>query len=120
MTDLEITKLCAEAAILQRDQPIESHGQLFLCYHPIDERVPRYHLYDPLHDDAQAMALVKKFGLALWGNDGTASEWKWHAEEQIFPDHRPPIIGHGQTANRAICGCVAKMMKAKNEAEPKL
>ena len=106
MTDLELTKLCAEAMGIDPED---------VCRQEWSSR-----RYDPLHDDAQAMALVKKFGLALWGNDGTASEWKWHAEEQIFPDHRPPIIGHGQTANRAICGCVAKMMKAKNEAEPKL
>ena len=46
ITDLEITKLCAEAMGYRNS----SH-------------------YNPLHNDAQAMALVKKLGVAIYIGD---------------------------------------------------
>ena len=47
MTDLELTKLCAEAMGIEISPVRHGDGD--------------FSLYDPLHDDAQAMALVKKF-----------------------------------------------------------
>lgn len=94
MDDLEITKLCAEAMGLTSWQALEGR-------------------YDPLHDDAQAMALVKKFrleirqqatgtdehpGAPLWGISGCLYGWKNAEDENL---------------NRAICECVARMQAAK-------
>lgn len=107
MTDLEITRLCAEAMFNPIDKPIESRGQLFICYHPLYEVLPLYHPYDPLHDDAQAMALVKTFGIgitcvSLGGKLG--DEWKVYLGSFRAKD---------SNLNRAICECVAKMQKTK-------
>ena len=64
---------------------------------------------DPLHDDAQAMALVKKFELLLgkrepalnFGND-------------VWGVRGPSGVGaQNIDLNRAICLCVAKMGAAK-------
>ena len=108
MTDLEITRHCAEAmgwhtgrlaskvvAYSVRDCAIiagNDHG---------GESV-----YDPLHDDAQAMALVKKFKPMIDTYfDGT---WVvgsgWHGAVQI----------ENTDLNRAICECVAKLQAAKS------
>ena len=95
MTDLELTKLCAEAmGYLPKEwsQSIKVPEQL-LC----DGR-----LYDPLHDDAQAMALVKKFKLrSICVNDNGSDNWsvsRGFMESAMNPD-----------LNRAIVECVAKM-----------
>lgn len=100
MTDLEMTKLCAEAMGYS-----EVHKKGDAVYSKaFGERVPG--IYWPIEDDAQAMALVRKYRLCLepvgyrggyrcafvpWGN----------ADER------------GSTINRAIVKCVAKMQAAK-------
>ena len=64
MTDLEMTKLCAKAMGITHEWDSESvflgigHGHM-----------PSVR-YDPLHNDAQAMALVKKFGMHLQVSEG--------------------------------------------------
>lgn len=97
MTDLEITKLCAEAMRFGVDH---TDGGMVWAY----EGQPHYDLprfaYDPLHNDAQAMALVKKFCLQI--------NWRgvWPAVGSWEPIHGPDL-------NRAICEYVAKMQSAK-------
>jgi len=66
VTDLEITRLCAEA---MGHGLAEYEGKLYVWSGKssprmlaLDELGPPY---DPLHDDAQAMALVKKFDLDI-------------------------------------------------------
>src|SRR3990167_7084848 len=56
MTDLEITKLCAQAMGLSLENDADSRmsRDMLMFYEG-----KTYHVYDPLHDDAQAMALVK-------------------------------------------------------------
>lgn len=95
MTDLEITRLCAEA---------------------MEMRFPNLHIlaadstirYDPLHNDVQAMALVKKFGLecSALGGKGGPSAWRvksfWGTVNAVAKD-----------LNRAICECIAKMQAGK-------
>ena len=95
MTDLEKIKKCAE--------------KMDFDFFEIDDRVRiagRYAIqddYDPLNDDAQAMALVKKFDLNFEKFPG--SQWqadRWNGREwteSVFSDD----------LNRAICECVAKM-----------
>ena len=94
MTNLEITRLCAEA--MGHSTPHEVRGKMMLANSTI---------YDPLHDDAQAMALVKKCVLGL------AWSGYWSVYEQ-----GNGAIGSHIDLNRAICECCAKMMLAKKGA----
>lgn len=97
MTDLEMTKLCAEAMEIQcsvmagtvRSDP----------YHNVE--------YNPLHDDAQAMALVKKFKLFVNHSDVDESPyWK-------TAPHGRGVTTCNSDLNRAIVECVAKMQAEK-------
>ena len=107
MTDLEITKACAEAMGFS---VIDSHGVYgLLCGRELDSGYGEG-LFDPLHDDAQAMALVKKFGLNIsWGPE-RFNEWcVW----VIVVGQINAVSSQGPNLNRAICECVAKLQKAK-------
>lgn len=100
MTDLEITKLCAEAMGLDKFQ-WQTGGIVTASHLPIltlDGRID----YDPLNDDAQAMALVKRFDLEI--RRPSENEW-WVVSEQSS--------GDGRSLNYAICECIAKMQAAK-------
>jgi len=85
VTDLEITKLCAEAMGYRNS----SH-------------------YNPLHDDAQAMALVKRQGLHIVWQPMCPDIWKVDDTTHVAAD---------KDLNRAICECVAKM-QASNAKTP--
>jgi len=85
MTDLEITRLCAEAMGLRWKQNGEHIFDL------LGE-------YCPLHDDVKAMGLVKKFSLHC------EKVGSWWEIESITG-----FIGSHSDLNRAICGCVARM-----------
>ena len=87
MTDLEITRLCADAML----------PDIYL--HP---------KFDPLHDDAQAMALVKKFGIEIHSRTDRNGWYAGINEEDEMTPHAD--------LNRAICECVAKMQQAKAAA----
>lgn len=93
MTDLELTKACASAMAIEVWKDYEDR-----LWH-VSTR------YDPLHDEAQAMALKKRHQLSdYW------LEWKqiW----VVSGANRPPMIdtnGEDSDLNRAICQCVAKM-----------
>jgi hypothetical protein len=87
MTDPEMTKLCAKAM-------------------DVDPAWP----WRPLHDDAQAMTLVKKHQLRVHPPEinGSPRWWVLNNEET-----------HGAESddlNRAIVKCVAKMQAAKSVA----
>ena len=93
MTDLEITKACAEAMGVK----ILAEGGFILA--SVNGCAVAY---DPLHDDAQAMALVKKFNLRIWRTNFNGA-CGWDVGGTDSPD-----------LNRAICECVAKMQKGKS------
>lgn len=97
MTDIEMTKLCAEAMGLV---VAEQLGGLRSPNTQFEDS-----LYDPLRDDAQAMALVKEFGLdILWRPD----YGNWEASSNVEgPDG--VIIAVKDSLNRAIVECVARM-----------
>jgi hypothetical protein len=105
LTDLEMTKLCAEAIDLAL---CKQHSQDWPRY--FDGSIGDYGAdvrYEPLHDDAQAMALVKKFNLGLgrvWQGDKPAG-WSvfLHGEQEI----------NWTDLNGAIVQCVARMQAAK-------
>jgi len=104
MTDLEITKLCAEAMGLL----VGESGYALLGH-------MENHPYDPLHDDAQAMALVRKFGLCVRRifdeqKNELSGPWRAYYGGETYIESQ-----HAEHAdlNRAICECVAKMQLAK-------
>jgi hypothetical protein len=104
MDDLEITKLCAEAMGLRL---LHSESECVLMqsgsYYFIESGA-----YDPLHDDAQAMALVKRLIITIDRDHGIPTNWcaslyRYHSVYQVFDID----------LNRAICRCVCNMQKGE-------
>lgn len=109
MTDLEMTKLCAEAMGWEI-KPAEIGPDRWRVY--VDGE-PTYGIgemwiigrYKPLEDDAQAMALVKKLKLGIVEPDSNG----WWTVCRIEDDY-----GYSdKDLNRAIVECVAKMQEDK-------
>lgn len=96
MTDLEMTKLCAEAM----GWNWKEHGSLF-----ISSGTGPWEAYDPLHDDAQAMALVKKFDLMV--SPKLLQRPRWFVSDGTLGRG-----GYSVDLNRAIVECVAKLQAA--------
>jgi hypothetical protein len=100
MTDLEMTKLSAEAM-----------GREFFVH----DSIPGYWengirvLYDPLHDDAQAMELAKKFLLRM----DTYSDGEWLVDSGWG---KVKAEAQDRSLNRAIVECVAKMQAERATA----
>jgi hypothetical protein len=88
MTDLEMTRLCAEAMF----DRLAWEQRLFD--------------YDPLHDDAQAMALMKRFDV-LRSSPTTVYTFA-HCDEDGTPYYHS-----NDDLNRAIVECVAKIQADK-------
>lgn len=90
MTDLEITNLCAEAMGIEM---CELHSHYWPHY--FDSDIGEWGAdvkYDPIHDDMQAVALLKKFpGAAMMA-----------------------LIAKGKFDRRAICESTAARQKAKD------
>ena len=101
MTDLEMTKLCAEAMGITRPEwaMTERLDHLTIWQGDLSGDL----IYQPLKDDAQAMALVKRFGLTC----GPLGSGWWLVS---------PYGGDGvknADLNRAIVECVARMQASK-------
>lgn len=93
MTDLEMTRLCAEAmeyALTRRAVGPWEHDE--------DGRPT----YNPIYNDAQAMALVKKLNLAC----STHASTFW-----VVTDRYGSNMASNKDLNRAIVECVAKMRR---------
>lgn len=84
MDDLTMTRLCAEALGVANEYP-----------------------WNPLVDDAQVMAMVKKFG--LWISKTNV----WRCVEPTGFNQPDGIEITNNNLNRAIVECVAKMQQAK-------
>src|SRR6266853_980443 len=109
MNDLELTKACAqalgfparEAAGLGIDEPAR-----VILYRPNGLWI----LYEPLIDNAQVMALVKRFEMQLW------PEYERKSNGAKLLGWNAYIRGIGtvtsQELNRAIVECAAKMRGA--------
>jgi len=102
MSDLEITRLCAEAMGI-KSQLIDSALGRFYAH-------PGGYLYDPLHDDTQAMALAKRFMLEVDFFAGQAQKGEYTKLSERF------TCWNDESINYAICECVAKMQQAKEGA----
>jgi len=104
VTDLEITKLCAEA-------------MGYKC-EPHPNRKPYPHLmwvsngqnWNPLKDKAQAFELVEKLKLQIdWASDGKKASAQYYWDYPLIEsDDSPDLL-------RAVCECAAKVQKAKGE-----
>ena len=109
MTDLELTKLCAEAVgadVFESEVP-EYSGRLWI---KVNDFMRKVHPYDPLHDDGQAMALVKKFHVWVGG---------WLNDDMVSVSMDGKYLSAANTLNRAIVECVAKMTVANmQKAKP--
>lgn len=108
MTDLEITRLCAAAMGYTND---------YVYPDGLDLMFRNGTKYSPLHDDAQAMALVKKFGLIIFK---PSSKWQVVIAEQwnkagpgISIADPFDLCGESENLNRAICECVARIQLEK-------
>ena len=94
MTDLEITRLCAEAM---------GYTKWGAHFGEMPGFTKETGVYDPLHDDAQAMALLSRFRLAvIW----IGIDVGWRALDG-------KLTGESIDLRRAICLVVAKMQAAK-------
>ena len=96
MNDAAIIRLCADAMDGSWPPPHYTHSGHF----------------DPLHDDAQALALVERFRMLVRWDGGvhgwTAGVWYDGSKGQaIWMDWTD------QDLRRAICLCVAKMQWSK-------
>ena len=94
MTDLEMTRLCAEAAGILLIGSLEGANGIKLF---------NGKLYDPLHDDAQAMALIKRFHIELWYDTRWAGQIRNLLNTQAID----------ADLNRAIVQVVAQAQQAK-------
>ena len=117
MTDLEMTKLCAEAMGIE-GHPVRDGQEMWSPdgweknKDAIITHCWPFQIWNPLHDDAQAMALVKKFALYCHPLIDGVTHDGWHVESLIGISPRGVSAG---TLNRAIVECAAKMQKSKKK-----
>lgn len=119
MTDIEIVKACALAMGLSES------------WHPIAPVkgpaiwISPGRFYDPLHDDAQAMALVRRF--EPWITPKWLSDQGWLVTirpSRKFSDQGIPwadaqkFAAVSKDLNRAICECVAKLPPSPEHDKP--
>jgi len=110
MDDLTITRLCAETMGIPVQHLCEATG------FPGTDRLVIIELsegqnetYDPLHDDAQAMALVRAMELRIrHADDITTDQIVWAVESRD-----QSIYAVYADLNRAICLCVASLQSEK-------
>jgi hypothetical protein len=102
MTDLEMVRLCALAmGYTYSDGMAERTGR------EGEWETSHRWRYDPLHDDAQAMQLVKKCRLSVGCLRGSGT---WNVVGTY------PAEAENSDLNRAIVECVAKMQAARNDS----
>ena len=104
MTDLEITKLCAEAMGYQLSYEWHFHFPPGISVGTGKGDLERY---NPLHDDVQCMALVKRLGLNVeWIPESAHMRARWLVSTRYASAAETDL-------NRAVCSCVAQMQAAK-------
>lgn len=103
MDDLEMTKLCARAMGLPELNDDFDY----------EDEEGSIRSYTPLVDDAQAMALVKKFNIHIEAPDLPVFV-RWGVFCWIGPDKGANAHGRSTDLNRAIVECVAKMQSTKS------
>lgn len=112
MTDLEITKLCAESLGWKWIAAGPSRGSVWVAARYVfDGDVVEWDdNYDPLHDDGQCLALVKRLGLNVeWIPESAHIRARWLVSTRYVSAAETDL-------NRAVCSCVAQMQAAKATA----
>lgn len=111
MSDLELTKACAEAMGLRWDgvSNLKCWNENSRTNWVYDGNVG--FRFDPLNDDAQVMALLKKFSIQIHhhGFAGATASLVTVQGRMKLDDVPTKICANN--LNRAICECVAKMVK---------
>ena len=106
MTDIDLVMACAEAMGLS---PIVVSNDGCFVGLPSDvivtvrDKRGGKTIYDPLHDDNKMVALVKKFQLAVFWQEG------WHVDAPCIANE----YASNADLNRAVCECVAAMRAKK-------
>lgn len=104
MTDLEMIRVCAEKMGLN---VAKGEDSWWIFPKSMGNE------YDPLHDDAQAMALVKKFSLEIKVLQGNVAPSSDYSKTEIY-EWGVSTASHDTNAknkdlNRAIVECVSKL-----------
>ena len=97
MTDLEITRLCAEAMYAPKRVKSAAKSVFY------EDAPGQWVHFDPFDDDAQCFALVKKFNIQIEGYPGDYSVC-------VDDNCASPFT---KDLNRAICECIASMQEKK-------
>jgi len=100
--DLEMIKKCADR--MDYKVALDIHGTFFLVTDGTKQ--PHRFDYNPLTDDAQAMALVKKYGIHIFRDenlDWSAKITDRKTQRLVAAAFRYPDL------NRAIVECVSKL-----------
>ena len=122
MTDLELTKLCAEA--MRLDHKVVGGSVLLRFVNAINDPrlagVEYLEKYDPLHDDAQALQLVRAFGVTVDpAQDEPPFTWRAVLPPWDEDEIENSIHADGLDLNRAIVETVAKMQAKRSEHGPR-
>lgn len=116
LTDLELTRACAIAMGYTLDEfslgwRVRMEGDVFAII-PAPGTHPSIGTYDPLTNDAQCFALVKKFRLRISWNDLTGAC-------MVLTRHEDSAVAPSDDLNRAIVTCVANIASERGEGESK-
>ena len=112
LSDLEITRLCAEAVGLHQRKVTDGGTKFWIIpHHPDPQCAPSAIIYDPITNDAQAMALE----WLLIEHSGALHFYRTYLLFVPFKDERTSTFPYNDAAGkrRAICECVAKLQQAK-------
>ena len=110
MTDLEMTRLCSEAMGLEI---IKGTNHYLMVRAVVDGAHGLSFHFDPLHDDAQAMALVKRFSLQIHHHGCADSRARLVTVTGKWLPYTTDFKSCAVGENQAIVGCVAKMQASK-------
>ena len=113
MDDLTMTRLCAEAMGYKLDDSeFNGGGRGNTGFDMLGRAVLDWHngvTFDPLHDDAQCMALVKRCELSI--DHTPPNVYGWVIRLPSTPLER--MDAYGPDLNRAIVECVARLHQSK-------
>ena len=118
MTDLEMTRLCAEAMGYRAIVCLDEHR--LRCHRDPEkgESAGNIIYFCPLRDDAQALELVKAMSVGIGRGNGYFVVEHWYSPpgaERYEVAEAPMCVIRcsSPNLNRAIVECVAKMQAAK-------
>lgn len=116
MNDFVMTQLCADAMgiTLQFIGPPEFQWEKPHYCIPFPGEGPNQR-YDPFNDDAQAMALVKKFHICCNHDNGRGWEAQWFGSYDGKVPAKTHYVEHPDLG-RAIVECVAQMQLERTKS----